>query len=343
MKRFSAKLHAERASVAAAVCLAVAGCNSTSQQSSVALEDSIQPQQTKMMALAPAARRQTSDVPPIAALPGSLGSVISVKTRNYSDGLRQDIAMQGGAIRTITNGMTVLVRTTRQSTLDESVPLFKPTEGAIRSEIGAQFPRIPMQVVDRQSSNNYGSYGLALGRAAGDVHCLYMWQWIDASHLPQSTDLTGPASIRVRICRADMTFDAMAAALDHLVLGRESGPAIPDRVATNDEARVIVTPAAVDVTVATEEIDPPPSDTPRPKRVRRHHHAKPKHAEVAAASRDAVSDGSGDEPRYMSPVAPPAARSQPVTNTAVSAMPVDLPPQAYLGPKAGPQSSSRPN
>ena len=276
----------------------------------------------------------------MAASANTLGVVASVRTRAYTDGVRQDIALQGGAIRSITNGITVLIRTSRQPTLDESVPLVKPSESAIRSEIGAQFPHIPMQVVERQSSNTYGSYGLALGRAAKNVHCLYMWQWIDANRLPAEADLSGPASLRVRICRADITFDAMAAAMDQLVIGREAATSTPERVVSTDADRIIVAdPAAV---VPDAETDATLAKT----RLRNHHAAKRKHAKTTRIAPDGGNDASTDEPRFMSSTTMTAG-SRPQQQAMAPAAPplaADLPPQAYLGPKAAQQTPVyRPN
>ncbi|MFC5555376.1 cellulose biosynthesis protein BcsN [Methylobacterium iners] len=106
----------------------------------------------------------------------------------------------------------------------------KPTEAGIRSEIVEHFPDTDMQVVTRPAANAYGPYGLAIGRTRGGTRCLYAWQWID--HLGQSKESAdregapSSVSLRVRLCRSDITFEAMAAAIDRirLVHRREGTP-----------------------------------------------------------------------------------------------------------------------
>ncbi len=309
---------------------ALAGCTTDGRGGAASLEDSVQPP-SRMVALAGPHEAARS---PLAALPAAAGAVAGVKSRGYVDGVRQDIALNGGAVRTIGNGITVLARTSRQQTLDEAVPLYKPTEGAIRSEIGAQFPHLPMQVVERPASNGYGPYGLALGRAPGNVHCAYMWQWIDANRLPRGGDLVGPASVRVRLCRADMSFDAMAAVMDQLVIAPAGAAPVPQGAAPSDlrqaaEPQVIV---AADVAPEPREAEPDVAPLAAPAhRARRHRvaHRRPRPVVVDAVAVREAAPPIGDGPRYMSAVATaPSAAPQP----AAPVLPADLPPQAYSGP-----------
>ena len=86
---------------------------------------------------------------PIATLPEAMPATIqTVRTRDYVDGLAPGYSSEGRCdARTIQDSVTILARTDRRASLDEQVPLYKPTEAAIRSEIGGQFPHIAMQVV----------------------------------------------------------------------------------------------------------------------------------------------------------------------------------------------------
>ena len=309
------------------------------------LEDSVQPR-SRMMALAPegAGRRErvaaVSDHPRLAALPAEAASVGAVRSRDYVDGFRQDIALMGARVPLESNGITVLARTDARDTLDERVPLARPTEGAVRSEIGAAFPHIAMQVVERERSNDYGPYGLALGRVGGDIRCLYMWQWIDSNRLPRDAGLAGPVSVRVRLCRAGTSFDEMAAFTDHLVIGPQEAVT----VAANDEARVLP--------IADEAAADKPK-RPARRRVAEHRHRRP----TALARRDdrPIYEPSDDlvapapaatGPRYLtSGVATPAAVRAPMPEMAVaSAAPKlggDLPPEAFAGPSAVAPRSTR--
>ncbi len=92
----------------------------------------------------------------------------------------------------------------------------KPTEAGIRAELAGAFPGVAMQVVTRPSANAYGPYGLAIGRN-GATRCLYAWQWIAEAPV-LAGGAPAPLSLRLRLCREDMTFEAMAAAVTQLRL-----------------------------------------------------------------------------------------------------------------------------
>ena len=84
-------------------------------------------------------------------------------------------------------------------------------------------------MVTRPAKNTYGPYGLAIGQAPHGARCLYAWQWIeDGPALDPATGAPGPFSLRVRICRDDITLEAMAAAMNQLELvPRFSGTPVP--------------------------------------------------------------------------------------------------------------------
>lgn len=305
------------------------------------LEDSVQPR-SRMMALAPegSVRRERVAVaahPRIAALPVEAAAQGSVRSRDYVDGFRQDIALGGARVPMVSNGMTVLVRTDARDTLDERVPLQRPTEAAVRSEIGAAFPHIAMQVVDRERSNDYGPYGLALGRVGPDTRCLYMWQWIDSNRLPRDAGLVGPATVRVRLCRVGTSFDEMAGWVDHLVIGPQ------DASATSDAGLVL----PVSEAQTAETTKPSPHRTAR-RRVAEHRHRR----STTVASRDVDPSDTvmapapaPKGPRYLtSAVAPATPRATLPIVAAASAAPKfggDLPPEALAGPGGSTLHSSR--
>ncbi len=291
-----------RALLLVAACLGAAACarddGAPSLEASIAAPQG-QPR-TELMALAP---EHPSRHGPIVALPPEAGAVRDVRAHAYVNGLRQDVALAGSAYAPVRNGITVLARTTAAPTLDERVPLAPPTEAGIRSEIGAAFPHLAMQVVERASSNMYGPYGLALGRAGGDVRCLFAWQWIDTDRMPAGA--AGPLSLRVRLCQAGTSFDAMAALVDHLAIG--AGP----------DASV----AAVDIVA--------PREAPRKGARHRVHAARPRPSRLARREVVAPIEAVSAEPRAVTTAfqAPAAAPPTPFA--------ADLPPQALLGPKAG--------
>lgn len=105
----------------------------------------------------------------------------------------------------------------------------KPTREGIRDELTAVLPGVAMEVVTRPSQNAYGPYGLALGRDGAGRRCLYAWQWIEAPPPLGFAEAGRPLSLRLRLCRADLTFDAMAAAFDRLRLVPAGSEAAPPR------------------------------------------------------------------------------------------------------------------
>ena len=292
----------------ACVCLVLGACERASDPAAGSLEQSVAAPQSRMMALSSTSVAQ-APAQAVATLPPEAGDVADVRGHAFVDGFRQDIFLKGSPLSAIRNSVTVLARTSHVATLDEATPLFKPMEAAIRSEIGRQFPHVAMQVVERSSSNGYGPYGLALGRGQGDAHCLYMWQWVDENRLPPEAGLSGPVSVRVRLCQSGTTFDAMAAMLDHLTI-RMAGPT---SVAANDGG--IVDAPATDKPVATKKA----------------RHASVHHARHIAARRDETRD----EAVLTQPVVSP----QPASTASFA---TDLPPQALLGPKAA-SAGARPN
>ena len=307
----------------AAACLGAAGC--THDDGTASLEASMSAPRaqthTDVMALAP---DRSSREHPIAVLPPEAGAVREIRVHPYVDGLRQDVALSGSAFAPVHNGIVVLARTSAEPTLDERVPLDRPTEAGIRSEIGAQFPHLAMQVVERPSSNGYGPYGLAIGRAGGDVRCLYAWQWIDANRMPPQAGLAGPVSLRVRLCQTGTSFDAMAALVDHLAIGGE-----PDaQVAAVEPAAIVAPPEA------------PRKIVHRRAHAAREHRAHPSQlAHRQQADPLAPTQAASSGPRYMT-----AASRVPAAAIAASPAPTpfaaDLPPQALLGPKTAPAAKA---
>jgi hypothetical protein len=170
-----------------------------------------------------------------------------------------------------------------------------------------------------------------------------------------------PASIRVAMCRRDMTLDALATVVESLSVA--GGVDLDKVIAANSMTRV--TPAGSEPRGDTMVADLSPSleslvgakqaiaaQADKPKRVRRA--KRPANTDAAAQRKPpvqmpATQSGLGaaeSGPRYMAPVAVSAVsgygRTAPYTGapatTATSSLDPTLPPQAYRGPASGPGS-----
>jgi Cellulose biosynthesis protein BcsN len=152
----------------------------------------------------------------VAVLPVEAGHVTRVSQTHYVEGFQQEITYDQPVPGLSANGIDLRVRTSNLVALDQPLTISKPTEQGIHSELASQFPRMTMQVVDRARSNGYGSYGLAVGRWANGVRCIYAWQWIDSVKVGASSEGGNPASVRIRLCRKDATLDQLAGYVDRL-------------------------------------------------------------------------------------------------------------------------------
>ncbi|MGX7708635.1 cellulose biosynthesis protein BcsN [Methylobacterium sp. Gmos1] len=195
-----------------------------------AQERAAAPRFTSLDAALPAGALQRRPTP-VVVLPSWIGRAIALRERDGLAGFEQAITLRPPGARGGRDDL-VLVSSPTDGALDAVVG-GKPTEAGIRAELAAAFPGTAMQVVTRPSANAYGPYGLAIGRD-GAVRCLYAWQWIpDAPVLAGGTPT--PLSLRLRLCRDDVTLEAMAAAVTQLrLVPRFSGEpvAAPARVAS---------------------------------------------------------------------------------------------------------------
>lgn len=316
-------------------------------------------------------------VDPALALPVEAGGVVRVRERHYPNGTRQEIVLAGAS-----SGENVLEVSIRTSGGDEAGPGFlqigKPSQRGVAIETAARFPGLKMLVVTRPMSNAFGPFGLAVGRRETGERCVFAWQWID--DLRGETGAfggllssgTAAASVRLRICRNNMTLDEIAATMEGL---RRGAPAAIERIVRMDrrgldaprmamsapmgmsapmEVAAPVAPmvgmleSAVPVSAAppAPRIAAPP---PPPRRVA----ARPRPTREAARPRPPVRAVTRPQeaaepawisaqqplagPRYLAPVGAVATGSMPTgaTGPVRSGLAPGLPSRAYLGPGSG--------
>ena len=155
---------------------------------------------------------------PVAVLPAWIGRPMRLRERDEADAFEQIISLASGPQPEASeNAVMLRVARTRGGEADGATPSGRPSEAGIRAELDATFPGMPMRVVTRPASNAYGPYGLAVGRSPRGSRCLYAWQWIEEAPALDAT-ASRPVSLRVRLCRGDLTLEAMAAAMNQIKL-----------------------------------------------------------------------------------------------------------------------------
>ncbi len=288
--------------------LALGACGATDPTARLSLEESVAA--PRLVALSGTGKNPAAPLVAM-ALPPEAGSATEVSSHPAPGGILQEVALDGGAMKRVRNGVTIAIPTDPRG---RGPALFgKPYEPAIRAELAAYFPNIPMQVMTRASANAYGPYGLALGRADGDVHCLYFWQWIDEPRTLAHLGTSGPVGTRVRLCRANQSFDELAATVDRLMLGRDA-PTMP-------------------VVASLEPIAPVETGKPHVRHPRVAHarlHRRIRHDRPTAPT---LGQFTPAPPQNFSPVV--VAAEAPKLSS-------DLPAEAYRGPPAISAAAARP-
>ena len=215
-----------------------------------------------------------------------------------------------------------------------------PDEAEIRAELEREFPDVPMKIAPPAKYRNaYGEFGLAIGRSGDSLRCIYVWQSIDDAR-PSLADGDrpgdpAPASLRMKLCRSDMTVDQLADAASRVEI------ALPDRAAAAER-----TARSVDAPESRRQAAPTPTS---PHKLRSPGPRSELAAGVWTAPAYLPPDGSAPEgQRFAAPPsgssttyasvatsysAPPAA---PATAPRVGAA-YDLPPQAFAGPSDAPR------
>lgn len=251
----------------------------------------------------------------MAMLPPGAGKAQKITSQVFSDGRQQLIGFDQSVTGLKTNEMRISVLKPISSTqLDrpagQVAPREKPTEASIRATLASDFPGMQMRVVSTPRSNDYGVYGLAAGQWANGVRCIYAWQWIEPL---KSTEDGTLASVRVRLCRSDVTLDQLAEFVDHLVI---------------DPAR-----SETDLPAVVAEPTVPPSRKHKPQAAANAATATPAAMPVAAqpAIRRLAANAPGPSLVFRS-----AASAE-----AVSEPDPDLPAAAYRGPSVLARTASQ--
>ncbi len=146
---------------------------------------------------------------PLASLPETAGSVLSVRDTQFSNGLRQEIVLEGPRAMTGENKIVVEALTPPMVGVasGNDLRLAPPSDSEIQFELSKVLPDVAMQVSGDVEHGPQGVFGYAAGKI-GVLNCLYAWEYLAPQRplsLLEGASGTGvyPASVRVRLCRAE--------------------------------------------------------------------------------------------------------------------------------------------
>jgi hypothetical protein len=162
----------------------------------------------------------------ILALPSDAGPPGPMTEKQYVNGWRQSVSLDGKRMAGNWNDLAIDILTDEPGLQKGSrIPMGKPTREGIRREILARFPGTPMRIVGQPMSNALGPFGLAIGAGGGGTRCAFAWQWVNDLRSAGSANGGGkssfrgrelPASVRMRLCRKGVTADQLASLFEQL-------------------------------------------------------------------------------------------------------------------------------
>ena len=282
----------------------------------------------------PAARtRLVATDSALVRLPEGAGSAKKVRETRHPNGYSQTIALDSDA-NIAESHVDLAIQTGRTVASNDKAPVWKPGEGGIRDELNRQFPHMRMQVVANETyENQYGRFGVAIGRAGSALRCVYAWQYVDNARsafdngqkIVLEGAQTAPATLRVKLCRNDATVDELVAYVKKMQIS------VPENYGSFETVAEAPSPVQAVVRVAAAE---PKRKVARVSVVHRQRAAPVARAVEQAEQPPVNYQPQNAGPRFMAPVesqpgsAPAAAYSPPVLNGS-------LPPQAYHGPGYG--------
>ena len=281
---------------------------------------------------------------PIVILPEGAGVVSNVREQAYSNGAAQQIsfAAEGRSYGENRVDISVLTAGSPDQKVINGVPIWKPSESGVKSEIISRMPGVAMSIVNREFQNGYGPFGLAIGRFADGARCIFAWQYIPDLRVKSARSSTSPALVRVRMCRPNTTVDELASYVQNMrIVAPDSFGALsaasPMLSDVRGGATTVASGGELDALVPVRRAAPAPrqaaSSAQRVARPRARRAPEPTQETVApVAPPQVIYGGAPYGQRYLAPVG--GAAAMPVNMPAQTSAPLsgDLPAQAYRGP-----------
>ena len=141
-------------------------------------------------------------------LPPSAGQMLNVTQSYHGNGVEQLIIFEGDFDTRGENAARVRMVTTKlfATKSAENISILPTSARQIRRELARVLPGVRMRISNRLHANAYGPFSYALGRAAGNVNCIYGWQNLNGSANDRWAPLRGKSakpklSVRLRVCR----------------------------------------------------------------------------------------------------------------------------------------------
>ncbi len=157
----------------------------------------------------------TATATPMARIAPEAGEVVSVLQNRAGGVLTQRIVLKGDAGTGGENAIVVQVNQGPRRMADIDGPVPKPSESSIRAELDQNFATVDMELSQAYNHNSFGPFGYAIGHPRTNSSCIYAWQW-SLGKLPRLIDSPAafaatsslpsmPTSVRVRLCRSNLT------------------------------------------------------------------------------------------------------------------------------------------
>ena len=156
-------------------------------------------------------------------LPNTAGSVFDVTQSRHGNGVEQLIVYQGDELTSGENVAKVQMVTADKvfGKRSENLKVASTSARQIRSEMRRALPGVSMQISNRLHTNAYGPFGYALGKASGNIRCIYGWQNMKGQSSDRWAILQGASAkptltMRVRVCRANTPQERLVDIMRHL-------------------------------------------------------------------------------------------------------------------------------
>lgn len=302
--------------------------------------------------------------PAVVILPEGAGAVSAVREQNYSNGVVQQISLASEGKGLGENRIDISVQTVAgEQRVVNGVPIWKPSESGVKSEIINRMRGVQMSIVNREFQNAYGPFGLAIGKMSETARCIFAWQYISDVRLKVARSSTSPALIRIRLCQNNTTVDEMASYVQNMRIvpydsfgsGRATATALTDvrgggsqQAASGElDSLIPVRRGAAQPTQRAAAPAPAPRQSvrraPAPARAVAERPEKKRDAgETVTLQAQPYYGANPYGQRYLAPVGGGMSGMSPMNMPTQSApLSGDLPTQAYRGPSAAERAAAK--